>query len=357
MHADRSRSPVALALALCSVLYGLGLRLDRARYRRRGRRRLPGLVVSAGGLTAGGAGKTPMTAVLAEWAVEHGYRAAVLSRGYGRKHGRGMITVSDGVRILAGADRAGDEPRMLAERLSGVPVVVARDRSRAGRFAHETWGTQVFLLDDGFQHWVLERDVDVVLLDATDPVGNGRLLPGGPLREPVDALGRAHVAVLTRCRAPEGRLEPADRLLTRFPGLPVVRSVHAPSGVCFPGKSREQEEPPSSLSGRRVAAFCGIGRPAAFRETLSDQGADVAVFEAFGDHHAYTRRDIQRLLARFRRSGADALLTTEKDWMRAGPLLSDVREAGFLRVALAFPNGARPLFESLSAAAMRRGLG
>lgn len=356
MHADRSRSPAALALGLGSLLYGLGLRLDRARYRRRGRRRLPGLVVSVGGLTAGGAGKTPMTAVLAEWARGQGHRVAVLSRGYGGKRGRGVVTVSDGERVLAGADQAGDEPRMLAERLCGVPVVVAGRRFRAGRLAHETWGTRVFLLDDGFQHWALERDVDVVLLDAQNPVGNGHLLPWGPLREPVEALGRAQVAVLTRCRVLESGGEPADRLLSRFPGLPVVRSVHAPAGVRFSGRNRQREEPPSSLRGRRVAAFCGIARPAAFRETLADLGAEVVVFQAFRDHHPYTRREVDRLLARFRRCGAEALLTTEKDWMRAGRLLSGVQEAGFLRIALAFPNGSRALFDAVSAAAARRGL-
>lgn len=354
IHASRSRSVLTWPLALCSVLYGLGVRIDRARHRRRGGDRLPGLVVSVGGMTAGGAGKTPVTAALAEWALERGHRVAVLSRGYGRKRGDELITVSDGKRVLAGAAEAGDEPCMLAERLPHVPVVVCKKRSLAGRFAHRTWGANVFVLDDAFQHWEVMRDVDVVLLDAEDPVGNGHLLPWGPLREPVDALGRAHIAVITRSKSLEGAGEPADMLLSRFPTLPRVRSVHVPSGVCFPARSVESD--PVHLRGRRVAAFCGIAKPAAFRETLAGLGAEVTAFQPFQDHHPYSRGDIERLLGVFRRSGADFLLTTEKDWMRVPPLLAQESRAGFLRVVLEFSNGAAALFDMLERAAKNKNL-
>jgi tetraacyldisaccharide 4'-kinase len=355
MHASRSRSAAGLPLALGSVLYRLGLGLDRAAHRLRGPDRLPGLVVSVGGLTAGGAGKTPMTAVVAGWARDRGFRTAVLSRGYGRRDRGRVITVSDGERVLRDPDQAGEEPCMLARMLPGVPVVVAGRRSRAGEAAREAWGTELFVLDDGFQHWALERDLDLALLDAADPVGNGRLLPRGPLREPASGLERAHLAVLTRCRTPEEEApEPADALLARFPGLPRIKSVHAPSALFLPGRSLE--EPPSSLQGRRVAAFCGIAAPGAFRETLAGLGAEVAAFRRFRDHHRYARRDAEALLGWFRRSGAELLLTTEKDWMRAGPLLQGEPGAGFLRVELAFPSGGGPLFDLLERAAERKGL-
>jgi tetraacyldisaccharide 4'-kinase len=355
IHASRARSAATLPLSLGSELYGLGLRLDRTLHRLRGPDRLPGLVVSVGGLTVGGAGKTPMTAAVAGWARDRGFRTAVLSRGYGRRGRDRVVTVSDGERVLKGADEAGDEPSMLASMLPGVPVVVAGRRSRAGEEARRAWDTELFVLDDGFQHWALERDLDLVLLDAADPVGNGRLLPRGPLREPVAGLERAHLAVLTRCAVPEEEApEPADALLRRFPGLARIKSVHVPAGLHLPGRSLEK--PPSSLRGRRVAAYCGIAAPGAFRETLAGLGAEVPAFRRFRDHHRYSRRDVKGLLGWFRRSGAELLLTTEKDWVRAGPLLAGEPDAGFLRVELAFPSGGGPLFDLLERAAMRKGL-
>ena len=355
IHAGRV-SPVAVPpLALASALYRLGLRIDRAAHRLRGPSRLPGLVVSVGGLTAGGAGKTPVTAAVAAWARDRGFRTAVLSRGYKRKSRDRVIAVSDGERILADAARAGDEPCMLACMLPGVPVVVAGRRALAGRAARQAWGTELFVLDDGFQHWGLERDLDVVLLDATRPLGNGRLLPWGPLREPASGLERAHAVVLTRCGAPdEAVTEPVDALLARFPSLPRVKSLHVPEALFLPGRSREL--PPSSLRGRRVAAFCGIAGPGGFRETLAGLGAEVAAFRSFQDHHDYTRTDMGAVLEQFRRSGADLLLTTEKDWMRAGPLLEGEPGAGFLRIRLAFPSGGDALFDLLERAAERKGL-
>ncbi len=354
VHARRSFSVWTLPLAACSLLYGLGVRLDRARHRLRGPSRLPGLVVSVGALTAGGAGKTPAVAALAGWARDRGYRAAVLSRGYARRAGRGVVTVSDGDRVLARADDAGDEPCMLAHMLPGVPVVVSADRSLAGREAHERWGTNVFVLDDGFQHWALERDLDVVLLDAADPVGNGRLLPWGPLREPVKALGRAHVAMITRSVPSKEGAGAAERLLSGVAGLPRVRSVHVPEEVHHPARSRI--EPPAGLEGRRLVAFCGIARPQAFQETLEKLGAEVAAFRRFRDHHPYSPSDVRRLTGLFRETGAHALLTTEKDWMRAGPLLAGIHEAGFLRIRMAFPEGADALFDRIRAKAEEMGV-
>ncbi|MFO7785735.1 MAG: tetraacyldisaccharide 4'-kinase [Thermodesulfobacteriota bacterium] len=345
IHASRSFSALTLPLAACSFFYGLGVRLDRARHHRLGADRLPGLVVSIGGLTAGGAGKTPAAAALARWALGRGRQVAVLSRGYGRKRGGPLVVVSDRDRIRADVAEAGDEPLMLAGMLPGVPVVVSRRRSLAGRLARREWGSDFFILDDGFQHWAVERDLDVVLLDAADPVGNGRLLPWGPLREPISALERADVVVLTRSNPDMKGREPADTLLERFPGLPCVRSMHVPSVVAFPG--RGLEHPAGYLQGRRVAAFCGIAGPGVFRETLASLGAEVAVFRPFRDHHLFTQADVKEMVGLFRESGADALITTEKDWMRAGAFLAGEQDAGFLRITMEFHSGADVLFDMI----------
>ncbi len=341
IHASRSFSASTLPLAVCSFIYGLGVRLDRIRHQRLGADRLPGFVVSIGGLTAGGAGKTPAVAALARWALDRGRRAAVLTRGYGGKS-RDPVVVSDGSRIASTVAEAGDEPVMLARTLPGVPVVVSRKRSLAGRLAWQEWGSDFFILDDGFQHWALERDLDVVLLDAVNPVGNGCLLPWGPLREPVSALERADLVVLTRSDPDRQGREPADALLARFPRLPCVRSMHVPSAVAFPCRGLEQ--PAAALKGLRVAAFCGIARPDVFRETLVSLGAEVAAFRPFRDHHPFKRADIKVVVDLFRKTGADVLITTEKDWMRAGAFLADEQDAGFLRITMEFYSGADVLF-------------
>jgi tetraacyldisaccharide 4'-kinase len=343
IHARRSFSLLTPPLASLSFLYGLGVRLRWGWRRGIGAESLPGRVVSVGGLTAGGSGKTPAVAALALRAVSEGRKVSVLSRGYGGRRRNSTLVVSDGNRVLAGAGEAGDEPRMLAGMLPHVPVVVSRKRSRAGRLAHREWGVDLFILDDGFQHRALARDVDLVLLDANDPAGNGHLLPWGPLREPLSALGRADAVVLTRSNpALEGR-EPADELLSRFPGLLRVRSRHVPSGAVFPNRGRRYE--PGYLKGLRVAAFCGIARPEVFLGSLEDLGVEVAAFKRFRDHHAFTASDAGDLVGLFRSSKADALITTEKDWVRVGAFLGDEPDACFLRIAVEFYSGADALFD------------
>lgn len=352
IHSSRSLSVWTLPLAACSFLYGLGVRLDRARQRILGSERLPGFVVSVGGLTAGGAGKTPAVAALAGWAVDRGLRAAVLSRGYGGKGPGSPVVVSDGERILAGAGEAGDEPFMLAGMLPGVPVVVSGKRSLAGRLAHRKWGTDFFILDDGFQHRRVERNLDVVLLDAADPVGNGRLLPWGPLREPISALDRAGVVVVTRSNPGMKGREPVDKLLARFPGLPCVHSTHVPTSAVFP--SSGLEHPAGFFQGKRVAAFCGIARPTVFRETLTRLGAELTAFRSFRDHHPFTKAEARELTELSRDTGAEALITTEKDWARIGSLLSGESAAGFLRIKMEFYSGADVIFDIIKSRTLTR---
>src|SRR5205823_10945352 len=164
----------------------------------RRRRKLPCVVVSIGNLTLGGTGKTPLTMWVARWYQQQGWRVAVLSRGYGARPPTRLRVVSSGDGPLIDWQAAGDEPYLLACCLPGVPVLICQDRYRTGRYAYEQFGAHVLILDDGFQHYTLQRDLDIVLIDASNPFGSGSLFPCGILREPLRALRRADAMVLTR---------------------------------------------------------------------------------------------------------------------------------------------------------------
>jgi tetraacyldisaccharide 4'-kinase len=328
IHSSDRFTPVTPFLAVCSLLYSAGVRMNRLAWRFRNRQTLPGFTVSVGNLTAGGTGKTPATCMLAEWARDEGFRVAVLSRGYRGSHEKGVLEVSDGKTIKTGPEEAGDEPCLMARRLKGVPVVVCRNRYDAGMLAHKQHGSDFFILDDGFQHLALERDLDLVLVDGTGPFGNGFLLPWGPLREPEGFLKRAHAFVLTRC-ARDGEAEVTEDMLERdFPGKPIFRSDHVPGKLIFPNMDRDEE--PGFLRGKRVAAFAGIARPELFQETLKGVGAEVVYFKGFKDHHPFTQSEIKDLATRV--ESADCLVTTEKDWVRIGPMAGSVPELGYVTV-------------------------
>jgi tetraacyldisaccharide 4'-kinase len=272
--------------------------------------RLPCRVISVGNLTLGGTGKTPMVEAIATVLRRHGARVAVLSRGYGGTHREAITVVSDGARGFVSPDIAGDEPSLLAERLTGIPVLVARNRFAAGKLAVERFGVEVVVLDDGFQHIQLVRDLDIVLLDASRPFGTGRLFPRGDLREPPTALARADMIVLTRWEP--GMQEALSIPLPSIP--PIYRSRHEPSTVCVLQDGRVL--PPSALRGRRLVAFCGIAMPEDFHRMLQRLGAVVVAFHPFPDHHPYTPRELEALSRTAGQLGAEALVTTEKDSMR-----------------------------------------
>lgn len=326
-------------------------------WRFRTRRALPGFTVSVGNLTVGGTGKTPATCMLAQWARQEGFRPAVLSRGYGGVYEENVLVVSDGNAIKAGPGEAGDEPCLMARQLEGVPIITSKNRYEAGILARERYGCDLFILDDGFQHLALERDLDMVLMDGTSPFGNGFLLPRGPLREPVGYLNRAHAFVLTRCNR-EGEAGEADAVLGReFPGKPIFKSYHAPAKIVFP-ETGDKEEPgmlPKMLKGRRVAAFAGIARPVVFQETLEGLGAEVVFFKGFRDHHNYAAEEIQDLAAEKGRCGADYLLTTEKDWVRMEKTARGVPGMGYLTVEFALWD--RDAFFNMVRASMKGGIG
>ena len=304
------------AAAVASWFYGLGAKGRRGLYARRIFRvkRLPAPVISVGNLTVGGTGKTPMVACLAGLWRDRGKRVAILSRGYGGRS-KAATRISDGERLYQKPPEVGEEPYWLARVLPGVAVYTGACRYAAGLAAWEEFKPDLFLLDDGFQHFQLHRDLDIVLLDAASPFGNGCLLPRGPLREPVSALGAAQVLILTRYEAllHQPRLAALHKT---FPDKEIFTASISPVRVTsYPGG---QGETPAALRDRSLMAFAGLARPEVFASTLQELGADLKGFQAFPDHHEYTEQELHELAAAARTHGAGALITTEKDWAHLG---------------------------------------
>ena len=253
-------------------------------------------VVSVGNLTLGGTGKTPAVEWVARWFRARGTRVAILSRGYGDAGNTGL----------------NDEGRVLEGNLPDVPHLQGRDRVALARLAQEELASEVLVLDDGFQHRRLGRDLDVVLLDALDPFGLGRIFPRGLLREPVGSLRRAGVVVLSRADLVDEPTRRAIRARAERAAGPLrwAEARHAPLSL---DAADGQTFPLADLAGRRVAAFCGIGNPEGFRRTLVGLGVDLVAFRPFPDHHAYAAADVASLAEWARGSGADLALTTQKD--------------------------------------------
>lgn len=320
------KKPFACAaplLTILSLLYSIGVRCRVRSWRWRERNSLPGFVLSIGNLTLGGTGKTPAAMMLAEWALREGHRVAILSRGYKGKYRGRVLEVTDGHEIKTGPAEAGDEPFLMANRVRSVPVIISKKRYVAGMYAHRKFGTDFFILDDGFQHLALKRDFDLALMDALQPFGNGRLLPWGPLREPVSYLARADAFLMTSgCPGlSDQESHCATYLARRFPDKPVFRSQHMPDRVFLP--NRKEDYDPAFMKGKKVLAFAGIARPERFGDTLKGLGAEVLAFHAFRDHHPFSIKEIRDLVHLKKRIGAHLLVTTEKDWVRIQQRVDD----------------------------------
>ena len=284
------------------------------------RARLPCAVVSVGNLSVGGTGKTPLCERVTRHLAGRGLRAAIVSRGYGRRREAEVAVVSDGERLLAGADRAGDEPVLLARRLPGVPVVVGRDRLAAGALARSRFAPDVLVLDDGFQQRRLRVDVDIVCVDARAP-WDGGLLPAGTLREPPAALRRAHLIVLTRADEVLDLAPVRAEVRRRAGEAPVVAARFEVDDLTDLGSGARY--PVAALAGRSVLAFAGIAEPGGLARLLSVHGAPPRDLVAFPDHHPYDVADLRALAARAAAVGADLLITTEKDAVRIPPRGAD----------------------------------
>lgn len=302
-------------LRILAIPYKIAVNCRNALYDRGWLRqqKLPCRVVSVGNLTVGGTGKTPVTIFVTDTLLRAGNRVAVLSRGYRRRSRASRVLVSDGHRVLAGPDAAGDEPFLIAQRCPEAIVAVGANRYQLGRWVLERYPVDCIVLDDGFQHRTLARDVNLLLVDATDQAGLRALLPSGRLREPLSSAGRASAWIITRVQSNvEGHSIGAllraasgcerERVLLRFASRGFV-NVYSGAPI-----------PVDETLARRVVIFSGIGNPEAFRHlVISQQGVSVVDAVVFPDHHVYTDADMKDLLERAERAGASVLVTTEKD--------------------------------------------
>jgi tetraacyldisaccharide 4'-kinase len=274
------------------------------------RAKVPSRVISVGNLVVGGAGKTPVVVYLAHKLVERGVKVAVLSRGYGGKAGPGPCLVSRGGGPLVDSNIAGDEPVMIARSCPGVGVVVAKRRDVAARYAIKELSAQALLLDDGFQHLRLARDLDVVVVDSERVFGNGRTLPYGPLREPAWALRNAHVVWLSRYDDASPRAEAvAERARRR--GQRVVRSAYRVTEVIDLLTGGHMGK--NALKGAKVHMLAAIARPESFRIQLKRSGAILTGESVFPDHHPFRPEELAQVEANARKQKADVVVTTEKD--------------------------------------------
>jgi tetraacyldisaccharide 4'-kinase len=294
------------------LIYYLGYRIktgvDVAR-----QKRLPVRVISIGNITTGGTGKTPLTIALAGEAARRGHAPCVLTRGY-KGTLRGPVLVSPAM----SEEQVGDEALLMARKLPGVPVVKGVRRYEAGLHALASLSPapDFFILDDGFQHRRIHRDMDVVLVSAVNPFDNRKLLPMGPLREPLGQLERADAIVITKADGLD--TSGLEAFIRRYNSrAPVFRSGVRPTGV----RSLKGEEHSSEwLSGRSVFLFCGIAEPQTFPALVRVEGALIAGTRFFRDHYRYRQRDLEEIRAEAGRTGADWIMTTEKDIMRLGGL-------------------------------------
>ena len=329
-------TPLRFLLIPLSWLYTASVQLRNILYTRGvfKARRLPCRVISVGNIVVGGTGKTPAVIVIAEHLQREGMRVAILLRGYKRRGGKKMsrrlmsllplrekvAIVSDGEKVCASPIESGDEADMMAKRLSGVPIIVGKCRYLTGQVALERFKVDVLLLDDGFQHRQLARDVDILTIPATHPFGSPKkLLPAGTLREPPTALRRADLILLTHADTPNISAHAKKVVKGLAPNAPVLESIHQPTHLypLVPNKNNEKRtnvRPDTrELKGKRVLAVCGIGNPDAFVATLMRCSVASVELLAFPDHHVYTEADKQRIDTAFQAAAADLIVTTQKD--------------------------------------------
>jgi tetraacyldisaccharide 4'-kinase len=314
----------SIALAPLGAIYGTAMRTRSTLYRLGVLKtlKLNRPVISVGNITTGGTGKTPLVEWLARALSREGLRVCILTRGYGRTNSHARAVVSDGQTILASIGEAGDEPLLLARSLDGRAAIICdADRFSAGEWAERQFNTQVFILDDGFQHLRLARELNIVTIDATNPWGRGHMLPWGRLREPRRGLARADCVVITRAdqcpdldslKAEVAELN-GDRPIfisrMKVRGLRRVKDFHTSET----NLTVESIESP-------LAAFSAIGNPHSFRRQLQGEGLAVAVSQEFSDHHRYTQKDLDALTEQARHAGAKGLVTTAKDAVKLSTL-------------------------------------
>lgn len=317
------------------------------------------LVVVVGNLTVGGTGKTPVVEKFARALHDRGRKVAILSRGYKSKapplwkkwwwsltHGSEPPPriVSDGQKVLLNSEESGDEPYMLARNLPGVIVLVDKNRVKAGAYAIKEFGCDTLVLDDGFQYLPLKGQLNLLLVDKTNPFGNGHLLPRGILREPIKHLKRASYVFLTKSNGE--RDQELEALIQKHnPGVDAIECAHRPQYLQRFGT--EERQPLEFLKERRVVAFCGIATPESFEKFLRDLGAKIVGRERYLDHYRYGEDDFEELEEIARKESADCIITTEKDAVRISELRQWDSPLYYLRLEIDILRGAADFDEAV----------
>lgn len=273
---------------------------------------LPYPVICVGNITAGGTGKTPTVMHLARLFQTRNFHPVVLTRGYKRKSKKPILPVSDGNAILTTPQESGDEPYLIAAGLKNIPVVVGTDRYNSGMFSIDHFGSDIFILDDGYQHLKLYRNINILLIDASNPAGNGCMLPAGILREPLTGISRADCIIISR--ADEGDKSKAEELVRSFnKKAPVYYSSLKVSGIM---DAKGKTYSPDFIKGKNLFLFSGIGNPGSFKRSVIENGGIIKGEIRFPDHHWYNKKDMDQIVKDAERLSVDAIITTEKDMTR-----------------------------------------
>jgi tetraacyldisaccharide 4'-kinase len=313
----------------------------------------------------GGTGKTPVVEKFARALRDRGRHVAILSRGYKskaaplwKKWWRAIShteeppprVVSDGRSLFLDSEQAGDEPYMLARNLPGVVVLVDKNRVKSGTYAIRRFGCDTLVLDDGMQYLPLKGRLNLLLVDKTNPFGNGHLLPRGILREPLKHLKRASYVFLTKSNGQSDT--ELEALIRRYnPGVDIIECAHRPKFLCLIGHKPEQEEgrlPLEYLNGKRIGAFSGIATPESFEKFLYDLGARLVMRERFLDHHRFTDEDLDAVFKDAVKTGAEFVVTTEKDAVRIDPKRKFPIPVYYLRLEIEIIRGASDFDEAVS---------
>lgn len=323
---ERTDTPVIFSfewfLVAISSVYGLGVGFWLGLYKMGilKQKTLPCFVISVGNIVVGGAGKTPMAIYLAQGLKEMGKKVVVVSRGYKGKYKEPAVIVCDGDQIFLSAEDSGDEPYMMAKRRA-FPVVIGKDRFKAGMKAMEAFKPDVIILDDGFQHLKLKRDLDFLLLDHANPFGNERFLPAGRLRESLGSSGqRADALIFTRSREMDESAGPVEKKLSaHYPDCPRFKTFHMPFIFKHIGHDQNLKNTIThvkGLIGKNAVLFSGIAKNISFLSSMEKLGVNVLDHLEFKDHYRYKEPDILRITSSAQKKGADFILTTEKDWAK-----------------------------------------
>lgn len=309
-----------------SLVYSLGIRIRNIGYNIKFLRSYSASVpiISVGNITAGGTGKTPLVIWLCKYLHHQGIKSAILTRGY--KTRPGAIT---------------DEPALLARACADATVVVNPDRVAGAKKAIYHQSSKVLVMDDGFQHRRLKRDIDIIVMDATCPFGYDRILPAGLLREPKTSLARASAVVITRADLIDpSKLREVEAEIKRYtPNIPIAKTIHKITGAVGANKQKIGLD---ELRDKPVFAFCGIGNPDAFFESLQSHSMKLVGTQVFDDHHIYSIDDMETMASQAKNCGAEIILCTQKDWVKSAMLLPADKEgpiSGYIAMELDFIEG------------------